>query len=119
MREAELEKLNAVMLMAEPGDITAVCKLAENLEQFDFIPGVHTPEGYGRYMIQQSGHFEYDENLECFYDYQRYGEQHIRQEGGQFNECGYVAYRGAVSLDALMRDTSTAQDQREQGPRLQ
>ena len=37
--------------------------LAENLELFDFVPGVHTPEEYGRYMIQQSGRFEYDENL--------------------------------------------------------
>ena len=67
----------------------AVQQLAENLDQFDFIPGIHTPEEYGRHMIRESGHFEYDENLEGFYDYRRYGEQHIRQEGGRFNECGY------------------------------
>ena len=27
-------------------------------------------------MIQKSGHFEYDPNLDEFYDYERYGLQH-------------------------------------------
>jgi len=103
LNDADMEKLNAVVLTAEPGDIMAVCQLAENLDQFDFFPGIHTPEEYGRYMIQQSGHFEYDENLEGFYDYRRYGEQHVQEEGGQFNACGYVAYHGTLTLEELMR----------------
>lgn len=79
----------------------AIQQLAENLDQFDFIPGIHTLEEYGRHMIRESGHFNYDENLEGFYDYRRYGEQHIQQEGGQFNEFGYVAYHGAMPLRAI------------------
>ena len=102
MNDADTEKLNAVVLMAEPGDMMAVCQLAENLEQFDFVPGVQTPEEYGRHMIRQSGHFEYDENLEGFYDYRGYGERRVQEEGGQFNECGYVAYHGTMTLDILM-----------------
>ncbi len=35
-------------------------------------------------------------NLEGFYDYRRYGEQRMQQEGGQFNECGYVSYHGGM-----------------------
>lgn len=105
LNEANQEKLNAVVCMAEPGDMMAVQQLAENLDQFDFIPGVHTPEGYGRHMIRESGHFDYDENLESFYDYRRYGEQRIRQEGGQFTECGYAVYQDAVPLEELMRGT--------------
>ena len=53
-------------------------------------------------MIRQSGHFEYDENLEGFYDYRGYGERRVQEEGGQFNECGYVAYHGTMTLDILM-----------------
>ncbi len=105
LSEAEYEKLNAVVLMTEAADTAAICQLAENLDQFDFIPGIHTPEEYGRHMIRESGHFEYDENLEGFYNYCRYGEQRIQQEAGQFNECGYVVYQGAVPLEALMRGT--------------
>ena len=118
MNDADTEKLNAVVLMAESGDMMAVCQLAENLDQFDFVPGVQTPEEYGRYMIRQSGHFVYDENLEGFYDYRGYGERRIQEEGGQFNECGYVAYHGTMTLDELVREDPAEQYQREQGPQM-
>ena len=105
----------ADVLIAEPGNMMAVQQLAENLDQFDFIPGIHTPEEYGKHMIRESGHFEYDENLEGFYDYRRYGEQRIRQEGGQFTECGYVVYHGEMPLEELMRDIPPEQHQ---GPQM-
>jgi len=116
LKEADMEKLSAVVLMTETSGADSICRLAENLDQFDFVPGVQTPEEYGRYMIQQSGHFEYDENLEGFYDYRSYGEQHIRQEGGQFNECGYVAYRGVMPLEEFMQAGSAEHCQ--QGPQM-
>jgi len=115
MKKAEIEKLNAVVLMTETSGIVSICQLAENLDQFDFVPGVQTPEEYGRYMIQESGHFEYDENLEEFYDYRRYGEQIIQEESGQFNECGYVAYHGILTLEELMRADPAEQHQQEEG----
>ncbi len=118
MKEAEMEKLNAVVLMAETSGTVSICQLAENLDQFDFVPGVQTPEEYGKYMIQESGHFEYDEHLEGFYDYRLYGEQRVEAEGGQFNKCGYVAYHGMVPLEELMRDAPAEQYQREQGPQM-
>ena len=93
----------------------AVRQLAENLDQFDFVPGLQTPEEYGRHMIRESGHFDYDENLEGFYDYRRYGEQQIQQEGGQFNECGYVVYHGTMTLEELMMEDPAEKHQREQG----
>ena len=69
-------------------------------------------------MIKESGHFEYDANLEGFYDYRRYGEEHVRAECGQFNECGYVAYHGTLTLDELMRADPAEQYQQEQGPQM-
>ncbi len=116
--DAELEKLNAVVLMTETSGAVSICRLAENLEQFDFVPGVHSPEEYGKYMIQESGHFGYDKNLEGFYDYRLYGEQRVEAEGGQFNKCGYVAYHGTVALEELMRDDPAEQYQPEQGPQM-
>ncbi len=113
MGEAEMEKLNAVVLMTETSGTNSICRLAENLDQFDFVPGVHTPEEYGKYMIRESDHFQYDENLESFYDYRRYGEQRVHDEGGQFNQCGYVAYHGTMTLEELMQG-----EQQEQGPQM-
>jgi len=118
MGEADMEKLNAVVLLADTSGIFPLCQLAENLDQFDFVPGIQTPEEYGKYMIKESGHFEYDENLEGFYDYRLHGEQHIKEEGGQFSECGYVAYHGTLSLEELMAEDPAEAYQREQGQQM-
>ena len=64
LNDTGMEKLNAALLLAELSGVSAVCRLAEHLEQFDFIPGIHTPEEYGRHIIRESGCFDYDENLE-------------------------------------------------------
>lgn len=116
LNKTDAKKLEAVVLMTETSGTVSICRLAENLDQFDFIPGIRTPEEYGRYMIRQSGHFEYDENLEGFYDCRNYGEQRVRQEGGQFNECGYVAYRGEIPLEDLLREGPA--EQRQTGPQM-
>ena len=63
LKETDMEKLDAVVLMTETSGAEAVCRLAENLDQFDFVPNVQTPEEYGRHMIQESGYFAYDANL--------------------------------------------------------
>lgn len=58
LEQKDRDKLEAVIVFAEPENAGAIRRLAENLEQFDFIPGIHTPEEYGRYMIRESGRFE-------------------------------------------------------------
>ena len=100
----DLAKLDAAVTFAKPESATEVCLLAEHLDLFDFVPNVHTPEEYGRYMIQDSGHFDYDDNLDEFYDYGKYGLQRIRQEEGVFLARGYIAYQGALPLEVLMRE---------------
>ena len=45
-------------------------------------------------MIQQSGRFEYDENLDAFYDYEKYGTERMNAEDGMFTDRGYIAYKG-------------------------
>ena len=70
-------KLGVVVGMARPENANQICRLAENLDLFEFAPGAHTPAEYGKFMIQQSGHFNYDPTLDEFYDYERYGRQHI------------------------------------------
>lgn len=101
--EAAREKLDAVVLMARPTSAGEICQLAENLDQFEFVAGVETLEDYGRFMIQESGHFEYDENLARYYDYRLYGEERSSQEEGEFTDLGYVSYHGTLTLDELMQ----------------
>ena len=50
-KEQDFVKLGAVCQMAKPTCAANICQLAENLDQFDFAPNVHTPEELGEYMI--------------------------------------------------------------------
>ena len=113
-KEQNFKKLGAVCQMAKPTCAANIRQLAENLDQFDFAPCVHTPEELGKYMIQQSGHYEYDENLEDFYNYGDYGVKRMLQEDGTFVDRGYISYRGTLTLEELMRDDPAESQQQEQ-----
>ena len=76
LQTADRKKLDAVVLMTEPQNAYEICQLAENLDQFDFIPKVQTPEEYGRYVIQKSGRFLFD------------GQLHIARFGPKVMEIG-------------------------------
>ena len=118
-KEQDFEKLGAVCQMAKPACAANIRQLAENIDQFDFAPSVHTPEELGKYMIQQSGHYEYDENLEDFYNYGDYGVKRILQDDGVFVDRGYVSYHGTLTLDELMRDDPAESYRQEQDVRME
>lgn len=101
LSDLEQKKLTAVMEMAKPECAGEIRELAKNLELFEFAPKVRTPAEYGRYMIQDSGHYEYDPNLEEFYDYERYGKLRMEKETGAFTEKGYVAYHAGTVLSPI------------------
>lgn len=107
--QAAWAKLDAVVQMAEPESASQIRQLAENLDQFEFVPDVHSAEEYGRYMIQESGRFEYDPNLDGFYDYSGYGVRRVEAENGKFVAGGYVAYHGTLTLEELMMEDPTEQ----------
>ena len=118
-KEQDLEKLGTVCQMAKPTCAANIRQLAENLDQFDFAPNVHTPEELGKYMIQQSGHYEYDENLEDFYNYGDYGVKRILQDNGVFVDRGYVSYHGTLTREELMQDDPAENYQQEQDVRME
>ena len=102
LSKADMEKLGAVVTLAEPKSAAQVKNLAESLDLFDFAPGAHSPAEYGKYMIRQSGHFDYDENLDAFYDYEKYGTERMNDEDGMFTDRGYIAYKGYISMEEVM-----------------
>ena len=102
LSETECKKLGAVVQMAKPKSAEQIQHLVEHLDEFSFAPNVHTPEEYGRYMIQESGLFEYDENLEVFYDYEKYGQISLEGKDGMFTASGYVACDSVQNLEELM-----------------
>ena len=69
-------------------------------------------------MIQESGHFEVDPNLEDYINYQSYGERCIREEGGLFGDRGYVAYLGTAQEISEIVARNIPTEQMEQGPQM-
>ena len=63
-------------------------------QEFEMFDHIHTPLAYGTYMICDSGHFEYDSNLEDYVDFKRYGEENVALDKGVFTEKGYILYQG-------------------------
>ena len=118
-KEQNFVKLGAVCQMAKPTCAANIRQLAENLDQFDFAPNVHTPEELGKYMIQQSGHYEYDENLEDFYNYSDYGVKRMLQDDGVFVDRGYVSYHGTLPLEELMQDDLAESYRQEQEAKME
>ena len=108
LSKADMEKLGAVVMLAEPKSAAQIKNLAESLDLFDFAPGVHTPQEYGKYMIRQSRRFDYDENLDAFYDYEKYGAQRMNEEDGMFTDRGYIAYKGYISMEEVMNGSQSS-----------
>ena len=105
--DMSIRKYAAAAVMARPHTTEQAKHLAENLDLFDFAPSASTPEEYGKYMIQQSGRFEYDENLDAFYDYEKYGTERMNEEDGMFTDRGYIAYKGYISMEEVMNGSQS------------
>ena len=108
LSKADMEKLGAVVILAKPKSAAQIKNLAESLDLFDFAPGAHSPAEYGKYMIRQSGHFDYDENLDAFYDYEKYGTERMNAEDGMFTDRGYIAYKGYYNMEEVMNGSQSS-----------
>ena len=106
--DMSIRKYAAAAVMARPHTTEQAKHLAENLDLFDFAPSASTPEDYGKYMIRQSGHFDYDENLDAFYDYEKYGTERMNEEDGMFTDRGYIAYKGYISMEEVMNGSQSS-----------
>ena len=106
--DMSIRKYAAAAVMARPHTMEQAKHLAENLDLFDFAPSASTPEEYGKYMIRQSGHFDYDENLDAFYDYEKYGTERMNAEDGMFTDRGYIAYKGYTSMEGMMNGSQSS-----------
>lgn len=107
------DKLAAAMLVAKPKTVEQFAMFAgqDLLFDFEFLPNVRTAKGCGRYLIQRSGHYAYDEALDEFYDYEKRGRLWVKQHPGLFTPEGYISYEGVMPLeDVLVRADQLQQE---------
>ncbi len=104
MSDFQRKTLAAAVRYAQPQGVYQVNRVAEELEQFGFTPGVSNAEEYGRYVIRNSDYLNYDPALDDFYDYEKYGQSRVESEKGQFLAGGYVRFKGSISMEELMME---------------
>lgn len=83
-----------LMKYVGPRNLDELKVLLDSMYEFEMFDGIRNAEQYGRYMICDSGHFEYDSNLEGYIDFKGYGQQKIKNECGAFTKKGYITYYG-------------------------
>lgn len=69
-----IQYFERLMEYVNPKTTDEVLQLADSMYEFELFDGIKDAEDYGRYMICESGHFEYDDNLEEYIDFKRYGQ---------------------------------------------
>ena len=90
----DIEYLEKLMDYVRPRTVEEIFALADSMYEFELYDGIKDIESYGRYMICESGRFEYDSNLEEYIDFKGYGREKMAQEDGAFSDKGYIIYHG-------------------------
>lgn len=94
MGTKEIPYLNNLTGDLQPQTMKDLDAIFDSAYEFEMFDGIYNAKDYGRYMICDSGHFEYDEDLKEYIDFERYGEQRLQHENGAFTTAGYLVYYG-------------------------
>jgi hypothetical protein len=95
MDDYEFEKFVAAIDYGEyTSSVKNLINLTQNLDNYEFYPGVVNERDLGYYLIDELGYEEIPEALVHYFDYEAYGRDFSINEGGVFSEqCGgYVAH---------------------------
>lgn len=91
MSPDELEKLEAVMDAGEhTGSVKDLINLTQNLDCFEFYPGVKDEEDLGRMYLLELDALQIPDYLADYIDYEAYGRDVRINEDGHFAPGGYV-----------------------------
>ena len=89
--EGELEKFGAMVEYGEhTGSVKDLINLAQNLDNYDYFPGVQSEEDLGYYMIDELGALEIPDHLASYFDYEAYGRDISLGNSGTFTNEGYI-----------------------------
>jgi antirestriction protein len=93
--EGDREKFEAALSYGDyTGSLKDLINLAQNLDCYEYYPGICDEDDLGRYMIGEMGSLEVPEYLQNYIDYEAYGRDVSLEDGGVFNGSGYIVSNG-------------------------
>ena len=91
MDEDELTKFKAAVECGDDtGSVKDLINLAQNLDCYDYFPGVDSNEDLGYYLIDNYGMLAIPADVQPYFDYEAYGRDYALNESGDFTGGGYI-----------------------------
>ena len=98
--QSDLEKFEAVIDSGEyTGSVKELINLAQNLDCFEFYPGVTDDETLGRIYVEDMEAIDVPEHLLNYFDYEAYGRDIRLNEDGHYAPGGYVLNNGGSFIE--------------------
>ena len=93
--QSDIEKFEAVIDSGEyTGSVHDLINLAQNLDCYDFYPGIDSEEALGRAYIEEMEMLDVPDNVLPYFDFEAYGRDARINDGGHFAPGGYVFNNG-------------------------
>ena len=94
--QSDVEKFEAVIDCGEhTSSVADLINLAQNLDCFEFYPGVKDDETLGRIYVEEMGAIDIPEHLLDYFDYEAYGRDVRLNDDGGYASGGYVVSNGS------------------------
>lgn len=98
--QSDIEKFEAVIDSGEyTGSVHDLINLAQNLDCYDFYPGIDSEEALGRAYIEEMEMLDVPDNVLPYFDFESYGRDVRINEGGHFAPGGYVFNNGGSFVE--------------------
>ena len=100
MDEGEQAKFEAALSYGDyTGSLKDLINLAQNLDCYEYYPGISDEDDLGRFMIDEMGAMGVPEYLENYIDYEAYGRDVSLEDGGHFADGGYIVNNGGNFIE--------------------
>ena len=98
--QGDLEKFEAVIDSGEhTSSVADLINLAQNLDCYEFYPGVENDETLGRIYVEDMEAIDIPDHLLPYFDYEAYGRDVRINEDGHFAPGGYVLNNGGKFIE--------------------
>ena len=98
--KSDLEKFEAVIDCGEhTSSVADLINLVENLDAYEFYPGVEDDETLGRIYVEDMEAIDIPDHLLDYFDYKAYGRDMRINEDGVFSHGGYVVGSGSQFVE--------------------
>lgn len=93
--QGDIEKFEAVIaFVAHTNGAADLINLTQNLDCYDFLPGIDDEEALGRYYVEEFNSIDIPEHIRGYFDYEAYGRDINLNTSGNFVPGGYVLSNG-------------------------